>query len=270
MARAGFKPLVLAGLAPGGLLTTTEEIDNYIGMPGTSGGHMAEIFLKHATDAGATIVYEEATRITAASPGFTVETSSENYDVPAVIFAAGANPKKLGVPGEELPGVSSCATCDGMFYSGDPVAVVGGGESAAEEALYLANLASSVDVFVRGAAWRATATAVAKLEEHPAVRIHMATVVDTILGEDEVTGVRLHDGSEVEVKGVFVAIGQTPNSSVAADHTLLYEDGFIEESTVPGFFVAGDVTNPSYRQVAIAVGDGAKAALDATTFLNLH
>lgn len=267
--RAGLSTKILEGPVAGGLVTTTEEIDNYLGLPGSAGLDMAENFKSHAVKFGAEIVKGEVESIISTKYYFqTSTTDGKLFDSRTVIFAAGSTPRKLGVPGENLSGVSYCATCDGLFFSDDPVAVVGGGETAAEEALYLAGLASSVDVLVRGDAWKASAAAVARLEAHPKVTVHMSTRVEEVLEADgEVAGLRLNTGQELAVNGVFVAVGQDPNSVTASPHVTLYEDGFINESEVPGFFPTGDIATPEYRQVIIAAGEGAKAGIDATNYL---
>lgn len=276
--RAGLSTTILEGPVSGGLVTTTEEIDNYLGLPGSAGLDMAENFKKHAVKFGAEIVKGEVDSIVSGNPTFksvvagqnffqTITTDGRIFNSKTVIFAAGSTPRKLGVPGEHLSGVSYCATCDGLFFSDDPVVVVGGGETAAEEALYLAGLASSVDILVRSD-WKASAAAVARLAHHPKVTIHMSTRVEEVLGTDgEVSGVRLNTGQELAVNGVFVAVGQDPNSATASPHVTLYEDGFIKTSEVPGFFPTGDISTPEYRQVIIAAGEGAKAGIDATNYL---
>lgn len=267
--RAGLTTKILEGPTSGGLVTTTEEIDNYLGLPGMAGLEMADSFKKHAVKFGAEVVSAEVESIVSGRNFFqTITTDGRIFDSKAVIFAAGSTPRKLGVPGENLSGVSYCATCDGLFFSDDPVVVVGGGETAAEEALYLAGLASSVDVLVRGAEWKASAAAVARLEAHPNVNIHMSTRIEEVLENDgEVAGVKLSTGWEIPVNGVFVAIGQDPNSVTASPHVTLYEDGFIHKSDVAGFFPTGDIATPEYRQVIVAAGEGAKAGIDATNYL---
>jgi thioredoxin reductase (NADPH) len=260
---------VLEGPTSGGLVTTTEEIDNYLGLPGMAGLEMADTFKQHAVKFGAEIVSAEVESIVSGRNFFqTITTDGRIIDSKTVIFAAGSTPRKLGVSGEDLSGVSYCATCDGLFFEGDPVAVVGGGETAAEEALYLAGLASSVDVLVRGDAWKASSAAVARLEAHPKVTVHMSTQVEEVLEADgEVAGLKLSTGHELAVNGVFVAVGQNPNSVTAAPHVALYSDGFIHESNVAGFFPTGDIATPEYRQVIVAAGEGAKAGIDATNYL---
>lgn len=272
--RAGLSTLIVEGSVSGGLVTTTERIDNYLGMPGVEGLDMAKTFKKHALEFGATITRGEVASIVRFPASedsvqhFETELADGTvHESKTVIYAAGSAPRKMGVPGEDLSGVSYCATCDGLFFEGDAVAVVGGGESAAEEALYLAQTSSSVDVLVRGDKWRASQTTVDRLTAHPSVTVHMSSPIDEVLGDDEVSGVRLRDGRELSVKGVFVAVGQIPNSAAAGGHVTLFEDGFIKSSESPGFFATGDIANPAYRQVIVAAGEGAKAGIDATEFI---
>lgn len=270
--RAGLATFVYTGETTGGLPTTTEKVDNYLGLPGIEGGDMAEIFLKHATDLGANFVSAIVTKVAVLEDGtFEVEDSSgvtETYK--AVIFAAGSKPRKLGIPGEDLPGVSWCSVCDGAFYEGDDVAVVGGGESAVEEAMYLSNIASKVTVLVRSDAFRANPPAVEKLLEQPNVQVLYNTHVEEIHGDDGVAELQLNGGVKLPVFGLFEAIGQVPQGTVAHPHSELYADGFVKHSNQEGFFIAGDISNPEYRQIAVAVGDGAKAAMDTIKWLQMR
>lgn len=266
--RAGLSTTIIAGANPGGLVATTDQVDNYLGMNGMSGVDMAEKFNDHAVAFGAELFYDEVKSIEKHADVFYVHTEGEELlSARSVIYAAGSTPKKLGVPGEDLPGVSYCATCDGNFFKNVPVVVIGGGEVAAEDALYLSHLSSSVTVLIRSE-WRATPPAVEKLVAQENVTIREGVIVSEILGDEgKVSAVRLLDGSILDTKGVFVAIGQSPNSGVAGEHVVLFEDRFIEHSSVPGFLVAGDICNRDYRQIAIAVGDGARAGIDATAYL---
>lgn len=266
--RAGMSVLVLEGETAGGLVSTTDTIGNYLGIPDSSGMEMAEMFRSHASSLGAELMPEEALSITKSGEGvFSTATRTGTIESGAVVYAAGSKPRKLGVEGEDLPGVSYCAICDGMFFADEPVVVVGGGETAVEEALFMAQLASSVDVLVRGDSWKASEPAVKKLMEQNNVGIRMETSITSINGEEGVTGVHLNTGDELTVSGVFIAVGQTPSSAVGAPHCTLYEDGFIKHSETEGFFLAGDIANPDYRQIAVAVGDGAKAGIDAAKYL---
>lgn len=271
--RAGLDTTVYRGQTAGGLLTTTEQVDNYLGLAGSTGAELAKTFLAHATDFGAEIKPVSVQTIHRSADGsFSIEDDrggQESYR--AVVFAAGSQPRKLNVPGEELMGVSWCAVCDGTFSDGEAVAVVGGGESAVEEALYMSNIASKVTVLLRGDEFRATKPAVEALLSQPNVEVRYSTSITEILGDesDAVTGAQLSDGTTIPLYSIFEAIGQVPQSQVASAHSEIYSSGFISHSTVEGFFVAGDVADPEYRQVAVAVGDGAKAAIDAIRWLQL-
>lgn len=282
-ARAGLDTLIITGELLGGLVATTEQVDNYLGLPGKEGSELASIFEEHVTNLGVEMEYETVSLIRKEEDRFILETEEgEEYSARSVIYAAGSTPKKLPIimegRDEEPNGVSYCATCDGMFFKDKPVVIVGGGETAAEDALYLSHLASSVDVIIR-TDWKASETAVEKLLEQKNVRIHKNATIASVETKDIVTegpfsrkvsnvsSVLLNTGEELEAEGLFVAIGQTPNSHVAGDHVILFKDGFIERSDAPGFFVAGDISNPEYRQIAIAVGDGAKAGMDVTKYL---
>lgn len=270
--RAGLSTFVYKGKTSGGLVTTTEQVDNYLGLPGSSGMSMAQLFLDHATEFGAEIKNGSATRISRNANGsFLVEDDrdgSENYR--AVIFAAGSEPRKLGVPGEDLEGVSWCAVCDGTFSQDEEVIVVGGGESAVEEAVYMSNIASKVTVLVRGDDFRANRPAVESLLGRPNVDVRYGVSITEIIGDGSLESAKLSDGSVVPAYSIFEAIGQIPQSHVAKEHSEVYADGFISRSNTEGFFVAGDVADPEYRQVAIAVGDGAKAAIDAIRWLQMQ
>lgn len=268
--RAGLSTAIVGGDAQGGLLLSTEEIDNYLGMPGSSGEGMAADFLAHAIKFGATLHHGRVSQIDSlGAGGFQVALDDGAcLRSRSVVFAAGSNPRRLGVMGEDLDGVSYCATCDGSFYEGEDVAVVGGGETAVEDALYLAQGSRSVTVLVRGGSWRASPPAVEKLLAHPRVEVHMDSPIVAIHGDGSVESISVGSGvGHIPVTGVFVAVGQEPNSSLAEPHVTLFSDGFIRSSNVPGFFVAGDIAVPEHRQVAVAVGDGARAGIDATRFL---
>lgn len=275
--RAGLATLLITGDVPGGLLTTTETVDNYLGMPETSGDTMAKAFLDHALKFGAERRSDVVEHIYKSNGHFTVHTGGrKELTAKSVIYAAGSTPRKLNIPGEDFSGVSYCATCDGLFTEDEDVVLVGGGETAAEDALYLSGMSKSVTVLVRRDHWRASGPAVDRLQERENVHIRMETEIDEIYGEKvtfgmfenvKVTGVKLNTGEELDVAGVYIAVGQTPNSAPAQDVSVLYSDGFIDESLHDGFFVAGDVKSGAHRQVVIAAGEGAKSAIDATNYV---
>jgi len=269
--RAGLSTFVYSGKTSGGLLTTTDQVDNYLGLPGSTGMGMAKTFLDHATKLGAQFISGSALEITREADGsFLIQDdlgSAEHYR--AVVFSAGSQPRKLGVPGEDLEGVSWCAVCDGTFSEGEEVIVVGGGESAVEEAVYMSNIAAKVTVLLRGAEFRANKPAVEALLSKPNVEVRYETSILEIVGDEAVESAKLSDGSNLPVYSIFEAIGQVPQSHVAEGHASIHPDGFIQHSETEGFFVAGDVADPEYRQIAIAVGDGAKAAIDAIRWLQM-
>lgn len=274
--RAGLSTDVYKGETTGGLLTTTEQIDNYLGLPEYSGSSMAESFTNHAVKLGVNMLSSTVVRIEQnADESFSVtslstgnqEESTKEYK--AVIFAAGSKPRKLGVPGEDLEGVSWCAVCDGTFAEDEDVIVVGGGESAVEEAIYMSNIASKVTVLLRGIDFKATKPAVENLLSRSNVEVIFNSSIQSMHGDEDgnLSFVKLADNRDIPVYSVFEAIGQIPQSNLAEKHAEVYADGFISHSKTEGFFIAGDVADPEYRQVAIAVGDGAKAAIDAIRWL---
>lgn len=274
--RAGLSTYVYKGETAGGLLTTTEQIDNYLGLPEHSGNSMAESFISHAEKLGVDILSSSVVRIDQNTDESFSVTSVSNADKKetteqyrAVIFAAGSKPRKLEVPGEDLEGVSWCAVCDGTFAEDEEVIVVGGGESAVEEAIYMSNIASKVTVLLRGPDFKATKPAVENLLSRPNVDVIYNNSIQSMHGDEDgnLAFVKLADNTEIQVYSVFEAIGQIPQSTLAGKHAEVYVDGFISHSKTDGFFIAGDVADPEYRQVAIAVGDGAKAAIDAIRWL---
>lgn len=272
-ARAGLSTILYQGELAGGNLNLTEEVDNYLGMPEMSGNDMAEAFVQHSKKFNVEHRYGKIIGIEKNELSNIFTSLDENGSAvhsKSVIYAAGSSSRKLGIVGEELSGVSYCATCDGMFYAGDKVAVIGGGNTAVEDALYLSNLAESVDVFVRSH-WRADKPMVESLSAKDNVTIHMGDNVASILSNDgvEVSSIVSSNGLHIDVSGVFVAVGQNPNSNEAGENVVLFEDGFISHSQIPGFFVAGDVSEQEMRQVVIAAGEGARAGIAATRFLQI-
>lgn len=267
--RAGLSTMIIQGNTIGGLLTTTEKVDNYLGLPDTTGTDMAETFIKHSKKFGAETILDTVTKIQKNNDIFELSLQhNDNIFGKSVIYTAGSTPKKLNIIGEELNGVSYCATCDGGFYEDDPVVIVGGGESAVEDALYMANISSEVHVLVRGEEWKASEPAIKNLQDKHNVIIHMSTFIEEIIddGHGNVNKIKTNNGI-INVYGVFIAIGQQPNSQLAKDYTVLYDNGFVNKSIVDGFFVAGDIKDPDYRQVIIAAGDGAKAGIKATRYI---
>ena len=286
-ARANLKPLVLAGLQPGGQLTITSDVENYPGFAeAIQGPWLMEQMQKQAENVGARIVYDLITKVDFAKTPFSLHgDSGDHYHVDSVIIATGAQARWLGLESETRfhgKGVSACATCDGFFYRGKKVAVIGGGNSAVEEALYLSNICEAVTLIHRRDNLRAEQLLQTRLKATPNISIMWNHVVDEVLGDASptggVTGLRLAstlDSSNIElaVDGVFVAIGHDPATSVFKDAIALDAEGYIitetgrSHSSVAGVFAAGDCVDKIYRQAVTAAGMGCMAALDAEKFL---
>lgn len=288
-ARANLKPLLITGIQAGGQLTTTTEVDNWPGDPhGLTGPALMQRMQAHAERFDTEIVFDHIKAVDLAGRPFTLVGDSATYRCDALIIATGASARYLGLPSEEAfmgRGVSACATCDGFFYRGREVAVVGGGNTAVEEALYLANIASKVTLIHRRNAFRAEKILQNKLQARVAegkVELRLNARVDEVLGDaGGVTGVRLkhQDGasSELSVEGLFVAIGHTPNTSLF-EGQLALEDGYLvvnggregnaTATSIPGVFAAGDVADSVYRQAITSAGAGCMAALDVERYLD--
>jgi thioredoxin reductase (NADPH) len=271
-ARANLAPIVLAGHQPGGQLTITSEVENYPGFPeGIQGPELMLRFRRQAERFGTRVLDVAADRVDFSSRPFRAWAGGAEYRAAAVIVATGASALWLGLPSEERlrgHGVSACATCDGFFFRDKAVAVIGGGDTALEEALYLTRFASKVHLLHRRAEFRASRIMQARVESHPGIEIHRGVTVDEVLGEESVTGVRLRDVAsgatrDLAVEGFFVAIGHRPNTApfegwLAKDEKgyLVVEDG--TRSRIPGVFIAGDVHDGRYRQAVTAAGDGCR------------
>lgn len=284
-ARADLKPLVLAGLQPGGQLMITTDVENYPGFPeGVLGPDMMELFRKQAERFGAEVVFEHATTADFAGPVHKVKTAENTYEAHTVIVATGASAKWLGLPSEEIfggHGVSACATCDGFFFRGKNVIVVGGGDTAMEEANYLTRHASHVTVVHRRDQFRASKIMQDRVLNNPKISVIWNSSVDEIFGDMEpkrVTGVRLRRTdtdavSEMPIDGVFVAIGHEPNSKIFAGILEMDDLGYLKVEPYstrckrPGVFIAGDVADRVYRQAVTAAGMGCMAAIDAERYL---
>ena len=289
-ARANLEPVLITGLAQGGQLMTTTEVDNWPAEPeGVQGPELMERFEKHARRFGTEIVFDHIHTADLSQRPFRLTGDAGSYTCDALIIATGATAQYLGLPSEEKfmgRGVSACATCDGFFYKGEDVAVIGGGNTAVEEALYLANIARKVTLVHRRRQFRAEKIMVDKLMEKVAagkIELVLDSVVDEILGDDSgVTGVRVKnvvDGGtrEIPVKGVFVAIGHKPNTELFVGQ-LDMENGYLvtrggrhgnaTATSIEGVFAAGDVQDPVYRQAVTSAGSGCMAALDAERYLD--
>ncbi len=292
-ARANLKPVLITGIAQGGQLMTTTDVDNWpADVDGVQGPELMERFLKHAERFNTQIVFDHINEVDLSKRPFILKGDSASYTCDALIIATGASAKYIGLPSEQAfmgRGVSGCATCDGFFYRDQEVCVVGGGNTAVEEALYLSNIATKVHLIHRRDKFRAEAILVDKLNEKVAsgkMQLHLWNTLDEVLGDASgVTGVRLRSTqsgtqggatSELTVKGCFIAIGHQPNTDIFKGQ-LEMKDGYIitqsglngmaTMTSVPGVFAAGDVQDHVYRQAITSAGTGCMAALDAQRFL---
>jgi thioredoxin reductase (NADPH) len=288
-ARANLKPMLITGLAQGGQLMTTTDVDNWpADAQGVQGPELMQRFLEHAERFQTQVVFDHISAVDLSRRPFTLTGDSGTYACDALVIATGASAKYLGLPSEQAfmgKGVSGCATCDGFFYKGQEVCVVGGGNTAVEEALYLSNIATKVHLIHRRDKFRAEAILIDKLHAKVAegrMQLHLFETLDEVLGDATgVTGVRLrnvNDGktSELAVKGCFIAIGHQPNTDIFKGQ-LEMKDGYLitrsglagmaTATSVPGVFAAGDVQDHVYRQAITSAGTGCMAALDAQRFL---
>ena len=288
-ARANLHPMLITGIAQGGQLMTTTDVDNWpADVEGVQGPELMERFLKHAERFNTKIVFDHIHTVDFSRRPFTLTGDSGTYTCDALVISTGASAKYLGLPSEEAfkgRGVSGCATCDGFFYRNQDVCVVGGGNTAVEEALYLSNIASKVHLIHRRDKFRAEAIMIDKVAAKVAsgkIEMHLWQTLDEVLGnEGGVTGVRLRqvqggDMKDLAVTGCFIAIGHQPNTDIFRGQ-LEMKDGYIITRTglqgmatmtsVPGVFAAGDVQDHIYRQAITSAGTGCMAALDAQRFL---
>ena len=282
-ARANMKPLLYQGIQPGGQLTITTEVENYPGFPeGIQGPDMMVNFEKQAARMGADIRYGLATKVDFSGEVKKVWIDDEKIiEADAVIISTGASAKWLGIPSEERLngfGVSACAVCDGFFFKGKEVAIVGAGDTAAEEAHYLSKMCTTVHMFVRKEAMRASKVMQDRVLNTPNIKVYFNTETDEILGDKKVEGVRVLNTQtktkqEIPVSAFFVAIGHEPNSGIFKDFITMDETGYIltepgtTKTNVPGVFASGDVQDKNYRQAVTAAGSGCMAALDAERYL---
>jgi thioredoxin reductase (NADPH) len=280
-ARADLSPLVIAGNQPGGQLVLTSEVENFPGFPdGILGPELMANMRKQAERFGAQFVDDEVTGVDFGLRPLQVCTESAKYEAECVIIATGASARWLGVPGERAltgRGVSSCATCDGFFYRNKEVVVVGGGDTALEEAIFLTKFARKVTIIHRRDELRASKILQARAHRNEKIHFVWSSVVEEVLGDHHVVGVRLRElksgaKSELATDGVFVAIGYTPNTKVFEGQVDLDSQGYIKvfeetKTNVLGVFVAGDVEDQRYRQAVTAAGAGCKAAMDAEIYL---
>jgi thioredoxin reductase (NADPH) len=283
-ARANMEPLMFTGEEPGGQLMITTDVENYPGYPeGVMGPQMMEDFKKQAERFGTQIVYQKVTEVDFSGPVHTVKTEDgKSHQAHSVVIATGASAKWLGLESEQRlanKGVSACAVCDGFFYKGMDVAVVGGGDTAAEESVYLSKLCPKVHVFIRRDEMRASQIMQDRMMKQENIIVHWNTETEEILGDEEVTGVRVinnktKERTEIPIKGFFVAIGHKPNTDIFKDWLPMDEVGYLDvaepgtsKTKVAGVFVSGDAHDKVYRQAVTAAGTGCMAALDAERYL---
>jgi thioredoxin reductase (NADPH) len=280
-ARANLRTLVLQGEATGGQLMITSDVENYPGFEeGIIGPDLMDKFEAQARRFGAEMIARNAVRVDFSRQPFVAATEDQEYQGRAVVIATGASAKWLGLPNEHRlqgRGVSGCATCDGPFFRNKALAVVGGGDTAMEEALFLTKYASEVHLLHRRDAFRASKIMQQRARENPKITIHYNTAVDDVIGDGSVQGVRIRDvesgkAETLPVQGLFIAIGHQPNTSLFKGILDMDQIGYLipRENTmtnIPGVFAAGDVADHRYRQAVTAAGDGCRAAIDAERWL---
>ena len=283
-ARANMKPVLYQGIQPGGQLTITTEVENYPGYPdGIQGPEMMVHFEKQAARMGADIRYGLATKVDFSQQPYKVWIDEEKLiEADAVIICTGASAKWLGIPSEERLngfGVSACAVCDGFFFRGKEVAIVGAGDTAAEEAMYLSKLCTTVHMFIRKDKMRASKVMQDRVVNTPNIKVYWNSDTDEILGEKKVEAVRIKNNQtqetlEIPISGFFVAIGHQPNSEIFKEWLTMDETGYIQtipgtsKTNIEGVFAAGAVQDKNYRQAVTAAGSGCMAALDAERYLS--
>jgi len=283
-ARANMKPVLYQGIQPGGQLTITTEVENYPGYSeGIQGPEMMVHFEKQAARMGADIRYGIATKVDFSKQPFKVWIDEEKIiEADAVIISTGASAKWLGLPSEERLngyGVSACAVCDGFFFRGKEVAIIGAGDTAAEEAMYLSKLCTTVHMLVRRDKMRASKVMQDRVLNTPNIKVYWNSDTDEILGDKKVEAVRIKNNQtqetqDVPVSAFFVAIGHQPNSDIFKEWITMDETGYIQtipgtsKTNIEGVFAAGDVQDKNYRQAVTAAGSGCMAALDAERYLS--
>ncbi len=280
-ARAELAPLVLTGNQLGGQAALTYTIENYPGFPeGVGGAQLGELFQKQAEHFGTRVEFDLANKVDLTARPFRVTTDAGEYFADSLVVTTGASPIHLNIPGEDTllgRGVSYCATCDGAFFKDKKVIVVGGGDSALEEAIFITRYASSVTVIHRREELRAGAILQKRAKDHPKIKFILNTVATEIIGTDKMEAVRLKnvqtgDETIVEADGIFIFIGHTPNTQIFQGQLQMDNHGYIEvdnlmQTNVPGVFAAGEAADPHFRQVITSAGMGAAAAIQATRFL---
>ncbi|MDE1857411.1 MAG: thioredoxin-disulfide reductase [Candidatus Micrarchaeota archaeon] len=279
--REDFHPLVVAGFKAGGQLLLTTTVENYPAFPdGVDGTELVNLMRKQAERFGARFVDEDVVEVDLNTKPFRIKTSSQQYEAKCVILAPGASNRWLGIPSEQKfmgKGVSSCATCDGPFFKNKDVVVVGGGDTAMEDSLFLTKLAKSVTIIHRRNEFRASKIMQERVLNNPKIKVVWDSAVEEILGDEKVTGVRVkslktNETATIPANGVFIAIGYIPNTKFLEGKLDLDEQGYIEaideiHTGIDGVFVAGDVADRVYRQAVTAAGSGCKAAIAAREYI---
>jgi thioredoxin reductase (NADPH) len=284
--RAELRPVMLAGPEPGGQLTTTTDVENYPGYPhGITGPEMMEEFREQAERFGTEVIYDLGVEVDLSRRPFAIKGDSGLYTCDALIIATGASAKYLGLPSEQRlrnKGVTACATCDGAFYRNQDVAVIGGGDTAMEEALFLTRMCRSVHIIHRRDSFRASKVMQHRALEHEKITVHWNRAVKEVLGDDGVTGLLLEDTTggpdqPLDVTGMFLAIGHVPNSAIFRGQLDMDDQGYLvvarpgsTYTNVPGVFACGDVADKVYRQAVTAAGTGCMAAMDSERWLAEH
>ncbi len=286
-ARANLDPVIFEGLQPGGQLTITTDVENYPGFEeGIMGPELMDVMRKQVQRFGAKSIYKVVTEVDFSKRPFVVKSDDEVYTADSVIVSTGASARLLGLESESKYmgfGVSACATCDGFFFKDQKILVVGGGDTAMEEANYLTKFASEVTIIHRREGFRASNIMLERVKKNPKIKMELNYVVKEILGKEEngkkeVTGAVLEntkDGStkEIEAAGIFMAIGHKPNTDLFKDQLDMYDNGYLKVkagstyTNIPGVFAAGDVADHTYRQAVTAAGSGCMAAIDAQRWL---
>ena len=280
-AREDFKPLVITGVNAGGQLLLTTTVENFPAFPdGVYGSELVDLMRKQAEKFGSRFVAEDVMSVDFSSKPFKVKTSSAEYQAKSVIVATGASAKWLGIPSEQRfigKGVSSCATCDAPFFKNKNVVVVGGGDTAMEDSIFLTKFTNSVTIIHRRDAFRASKIMQERALSNPKIKVIWDSAIDEVLGDSKVTSIKIKnlktgETQQMNIDGVFVAIGYQPNTKYLAGSLALDDHGYIitkdeVRTDIEGVFVAGDVADKRYRQAITAAGSGAKAALEAREYL---